>query len=78
MKITNLEECQLNATKISKIFAKIFLLSFFVKIIDKHAVIPFHQSLSIYLPFLPDSSVVEQVTVNHLVAGSNPARAAIF
>ena len=24
------------------------------------------------------SSVVEQVTVNHLVAGSNPARAAIF
>ena len=24
------------------------------------------------------SSVAEQVTVNHLVAGSNPARAAIF
>ena len=28
-------------------------------------------------PFLPGSSVVEQVTVNHLVAGSIPARAAI-
>lgn len=27
---------------------------------------------------MPDSSAVEQVTVNHLVAGSNPARAAIF
>ena len=27
---------------------------------------------------LPGSSVVEQVTVNHLVAGSNPARAAIL
>jgi hypothetical protein len=26
---------------------------------------------------LPGSSVVEQVTVNHLVAGSNPARAAM-
>lgn len=26
---------------------------------------------------MPDSSAVEQVTVNHLVAGSNPARAAI-
>ncbi len=28
-------------------------------------------------PSLPCSSVVEQVTVNHLVAGSNPAGAAI-
>ena len=28
--------------------------------------------------FLLGSSVAEQVTVNHLVAGSNPARAAIF
>ena len=27
---------------------------------------------------MPDSSAVEQVTVNHLVAGSNPARAANF
>ena len=26
----------------------------------------------------PGSSVVEQVTVNHLVAGSNPARGATF
>ena len=26
---------------------------------------------------IPGSSVVEQVTVNHLVAGSNPARGAI-
>ena len=29
-------------------------------------------------PPLPGSSVAEQVTVNHLVAGSIPARAAIF
>lgn len=29
-------------------------------------------------PFLPCSSVVEQVTVNHLVVGSNPTGAAIF
>lgn len=76
MKIINLEECQLNATKISKIFANLFLLTFFVKIIDKSSTIPFHQSLPIYLAFLPDSSVVEQVTVNHLVVGSNPTRAA--
>ena len=31
-----------------------------------------------YLEMLLGSSVAEQVTVNHLVAGSNPARAAIF
>ena len=34
--------------------------------------------LPIIIELLLGSSVAEQVTVNHLVAGSNPARAAIF
>ena len=34
--------------------------------------------LHIITHLLLGSSVAEQVTVNHLVAGSNPARAAIF
>ena len=34
--------------------------------------------LPIIRELLLGSSVAEQVTVNHLVAGSNPARAAIF
>ena len=34
--------------------------------------------LHIIAQLLLGSSVAEQVTVNHLVAGSNPARAAIF
>ena len=32
----------------------------------------------LYAPTFPGSSVVEQLTVNQLVAGSNPARGAIF
>ena len=34
--------------------------------------------LAILNPLMLGSSVAEQVAVNHLVAGSNPARAAIF
>ena len=37
---------------------------------------PFFRWLNFLI--LPGSSVVEQVTVNHLAAGSNPARAAIL
>lgn len=48
--------------------------------IDKGACRPvFHPFLYTFCVYatLPGSSVAEQVTVNHLVAGSIPARAAI-
>src|SRR3954463_6564091 len=39
---------------------------------------PVRRSAAGWNSVLPGSSVAEQVTVNHLVAGSIPARAAIF